>query len=363
MTLRLDVQWEEAEEVSSPELAATWARFIIFVGGDCLTVIEDTLASGYRNSIDVSVYPLAEWVADNWWFLTTPQAGRGAESAGISMPSNRALNEKRSRYSLASAGDGFPWPSLMLLPETGSYLLAQSVHRDRLQRVRFIMSGQYIVDFQETVYTLERFVDSVVRRLEDHGVEHTRLQVEWLAIQATPEGERDFCHAAAALGVDPYSANDQLADQILQASERVQDQQLLLDLLAGVGVSQLASGIEWLSSGLRALNARAPGAPSAQLIHLTETVGAQLAGTHHDLVANVPWETGYIRGRRTRDELSLDPTMRFDLSPYVSLLNIDLQSPGLVEGLARTGDVAPVTVTSRRRSGQSKRFVQARVLS
>jgi hypothetical protein len=64
MTIGFDVniEWLEAPGVTTPELAATWARYEIWVGDRCITQVE--AADGtFRRSVYGSIYPLAQWVA------------------------------------------------------------------------------------------------------------------------------------------------------------------------------------------------------------------------------------------------------------------------------------------------------------
>src|SRR6266702_5999609 len=67
--LNLRWEWEPAPAVRAAELRATLARLEISVGPDCITLVEDRESQSSRRSIYCSLYPIAEWVAFNWWFL------------------------------------------------------------------------------------------------------------------------------------------------------------------------------------------------------------------------------------------------------------------------------------------------------
>ncbi len=60
----------------------TWARLEIHIGGECVALVEDQESRSSRRAIYCPLYPLAEWVAYNWWFLRAdsrprdPQADR-----------------------------------------------------------------------------------------------------------------------------------------------------------------------------------------------------------------------------------------------------------------------------------------------
>ncbi len=67
--LQLLVDWEPAEGITAPELAATWCRLEVRVAGRVVSAVEDERTSSMRRAIFTSAYPLAEWIAENWWLL------------------------------------------------------------------------------------------------------------------------------------------------------------------------------------------------------------------------------------------------------------------------------------------------------
>jgi hypothetical protein len=209
--LAFEFQWQAADQVRTPELGATWARFRMMVGEDCLTVVQDTETREYRDWLDVSVYPLAEWVAFNWWFLVTPGNPSllpNPAGMGLGEASQTPAREPADRFSLGSAGSGFPWPNLTLIPEQTCYLASLSPRPGGLDRVVFRGSGDFVLDRDETIRALATLVDATCRRLDDKGVTGTPLQTEWSAISNLDPDERDFCAAAATVGLDPFDMED-----------------------------------------------------------------------------------------------------------------------------------------------------------
>ncbi len=76
--LRFRFDWEPViEAVRAPELRSTWARLEAWVGDTCITLVEDVSTGSIRRSISVPLYPLAEWMAFNWWSI----AADGRESS------------------------------------------------------------------------------------------------------------------------------------------------------------------------------------------------------------------------------------------------------------------------------------------
>ena len=57
----------------APELRATWASLRIRAGKTAITRVFDGRSRTVREEIFVPIYPLAEWLATNWWFLIPVQ--------------------------------------------------------------------------------------------------------------------------------------------------------------------------------------------------------------------------------------------------------------------------------------------------
>ena len=90
--LKITWEWEPAESVRTPEHRATWARIEIKVGSELVTLVEDRGSGSSRRSIYCPLYPLAEWVAYNWWFLQcrhkaihVPRTGRCPGDTGLAV--------------------------------------------------------------------------------------------------------------------------------------------------------------------------------------------------------------------------------------------------------------------------------------
>lgn len=226
--LSFDVEWMEAERINGPELAATWARLRIRAGSSTVTLVVDEKAGTVRDHLHVSVYPLAEWLAANWWFLT----------AEAETPINRDNAGFRRRHSLAANREGYAYPDLHVFPCGGLTCLVWRGGASPWAKTRFSETGELMIPSAEFRAVCGGFVDSVIARLDRSGIEETFLQQEWTAVQAADEDEAAFCRAAARLGWDPYAIDDAkrrevlaLADcsssptgrQVAHAAERVSD--------------------------------------------------------------------------------------------------------------------------------------------
>ena len=68
-SLSFEIDWVDAEGICGPELSTTWASLRIRAGNSTLTRVLDSRAKTVRDFVYVPLYPLAEWLASNWWFL------------------------------------------------------------------------------------------------------------------------------------------------------------------------------------------------------------------------------------------------------------------------------------------------------
>jgi len=366
--IRFEYQWETAERARPPEHAATWARLRLFVDSDCLTVVEERSSQDLRNWIDVSLYPLAEWLAFSWWFVTSPSK----QSLGGLLPVEYSLAPEamasrvrlnRERFNFTSAADGFPWPDLTLMPQSGHYLVSQHDADPAHQRLRFVRNGLYVLDPERTIFTMSAFIDAVVRRLDDKGIEGTRLQTEWQVIQETDAEEEEFCKAAAVLGADPYQVTSETESALLAASRAVSDPVLLLDLLNATDEAHLHQALGWIESSLRAAEEVGDAVSNEIVRDICDYVrGRPQRPFSATLTAGTPWVTGYSRARMVRKSLDIQPAAPIDMSHIVGSQRIQNSAPGILEALAR-GAQSPLVVLPAYRTPQSERFLQARALS
>lgn len=194
-----------------PELRATWARLRIEVNREPVTLLVDRDNRSVREAVDLPLYPLAEWIATNWWFLI----------AEVETPGKTPSEEYGRRHNLRFAQEGYALPDLSIRPLGQRVQLEWSPAARRRQRVDFVSQGSAVIDIDEFRNALQEFVTAVVRRLEDLQVHHTLLAQEWTAVsQAEPE-EAAFCHAAASLGLHPYAVSDDQVAAILRVAEQL----------------------------------------------------------------------------------------------------------------------------------------------
>ena len=211
--LHFEFDWVDSEGVRGPELAATLASLKIVAGGSVVTRILDERDKTVRDFVYVPLYPLAEWLALNWWFL-------GNEFPD---PERQQDSEFRRRHSLGAGREGYAFPNLEIVSSGARTRLTWERDAPHWTRVEFLDQGQAWVDRSAFRHACADLIGAVIRRLVSRSIEDTLLQEEWAAIQAT-EGdleELSFCEAAGRLGWDPYDLDDGRRDDLLRlAGER-----------------------------------------------------------------------------------------------------------------------------------------------
>jgi Zn-dependent peptidase ImmA (M78 family) len=359
--LSFEWEWLSAAEVKASELRATWAHLRISAGADCVTLVEDKESGSSRRSIFTSLYPLAEWVAYNWWFLradTRPATALSRLPARYDALWSGYGEKYRARHGLRGVGDGFLWPDLFIMAEGETARIIWNADKaiPEGRPVRFLTSGNISVDAGMLMQQLANFVESVIDRLCEQGVSDTPLATEWANIQSADLDETDFCLAAARLGLDPYSDALKYSDDILRTSEQLSDSDLLGDFLDVVDPDKIAATLSWVSATkdeIDALTSR----PSGEVAELRSS-----ARPSPEWNGLRPWELGWAQARLVRNSMNLDQDRAFDIERLVTDVTRPTNSLGIhALGQLKEGG-SPLLVVSRRQPDASKRFVLARAL-
>jgi hypothetical protein len=359
--LEFRFDWEPAEPVRSPELRATWARLEIWVGSECITQVEDVASESVRRSIYGSLYPLAEWIAYNWWFLRTHSRPASLQPRLWSQTVLRGPGSQLYRWlehhNLRAAGEGFSWPDLTILPEGRHTRLVwhadegSTAHRP----VRFIRSGETWIERDELEGSLARPVDAVITRLSEEGVRESALTKEWQHLRQSDPEEVEFCLAAARLGLDPFSEALEVQDAIERAAARLSGE-LLDDFLDAVAPTRIDAGLEWTVGAIQHIEHSQLGDGSLASLR------AGVAGAAIEL-DDRPWRAGWDQAKRVRRILQLTPEAPFDFDDLMRLRSSDSHDQGLQAVGGPSRERAGLLVLGQPSTGrQSRRFIQARAL-
>jgi hypothetical protein len=345
--LEITYDWLDFDGHDEPAIERTFATLRIVADGQCVTRVLDKRARTTLEHVVVPLYPVAEWIAANWWTLLEE----------CHVPEREASHaDYLRRHALRTASEGYALPDLRVIPEGDWARLKWLPRRTQHQTVDFLEGGEAHLPAAELHQALADLVNSVSARLDASGTTDTWLQREWKAIQSAEPEEREFCSAAAWLGLDPYEVDDATADLVLamwrQAPPGVRE-----DIFRASSGERLAESVNWVEVGIAAIQSALQ--DGRDWSALRKRVGPLPVG-------DVPWRQGYLMaqdlrarlGLHDRVPLSLDELLRAPF-PVIAANRPPVAS---LDGLFGCSPAqAPCCYTAKRRP-ESQRFVCARGL-
>lgn len=282
--LSLFTEWNDAPGVKDPVLAATWARLEIKDQSSLDPRWPSRVIRSTANSLDRGVYgslfPLAEWIVENWWFLLHESCRVPEFTSGRRLASDPAQRAWAQRHNLLAARDGGALPDLTIYRD-GNIVALKWVpdpeHDDRTRPVRFIEQGHIMADPSDAERSLHQFVEAVLDRLVGISDAATqRFRVNWKAVCESRQNESELCSWSASLGLDPYDENG-LTDELIEVMQlRLSGLQpeIQHDLVDAATGSSLKSELDWLDQALAHVSIGA--GPSDEAPSIQPTTAHQL---------------------------------------------------------------------------------------
>lgn len=346
--LSLDFEWLDPLGARGAELRSTWARLAVNVAGRYPTRMVDEGARTVRDSIYVPLYPVAEWLAANWWrMLFEMESSERAKDPSYD-----------SRHNLRSAREGYSLPALSFHSVGDFMQLRWNAEVLIHHGVEFLESGSAYLKQSDVHRSLSAFVTSVVARLDQSDVRDTFLQQEWAAINSIGQEEADFCIAAATLGIDPFDVDDAVASALLDVAAVIPSS-VRREFLAVASQGDLRRDTSNVAAGIE--TARRNRADVGALRELRDAV------TTPPLNGGPPWQQGYSAARHLRADLHIgnEPLRTFGdvagalrIEPAVlSAAVIDQPGPTRAyEAIVATNEKAGPAFAVSRRSERAVRF-------
>ncbi len=213
--LCINAKWM-ASTSGEPEVMATAAWVEIHVDSMVLTRNQDVWAETVRDSVLVSAYPLAMWFASSWWRLNHEP-----------LPTQQPGHDWRMAHELGAANHGFVWPRTIFIPDGEAIHVWAGASMTPDQSVQYLQALEVpkmitLTGFQQSV---ERFIHSVLARLDAKGLAGSNLAQLWALVQedsADPEGLRRR-KLEAELGFDPEECPEQALNAALLWESQVGD--------------------------------------------------------------------------------------------------------------------------------------------
>lgn len=295
--LRFDVEWHDGTGIKGPELAATFAALRMATAGSVLTQVNDHRARTLRETVHVPLYPLAEWLASNWWFLAYEAQNR----------INSADPAWAHRHCLVSGAEGYALPDVRFSAAGQHIRIDWKSRAPEQSTLEFRNSGSAVVDRDEFLRDCSELIETVAHRLTAFDITSTYLQAEWATIGSTDADELAFCATAAGLGRDPYDVDDETEHLILRVGEMLGNlREEALPAIDGASPLEACSALQ---------DAMAAARPNE--VHLSPQllrVGGQRGGGMR------PWSEGYELARRLRHSLGMNGELIADTATLAQAL-------------------------------------------
>ena len=348
--LSIRLQWESALH-GDPEVRDTSALLAIEVGGRVMTTNEDDWSRTIRDDVRLSAYPLALWLAGNWWRLRYEP---------LPLPVSRPSHSWRMAHEMAAAGHGFVWPRMLFASDGEStHVWSVSTSRSALAPVGYLANAHELIPVSAFERGTDAFVRSVLARLDAMGHRGTDLHGLWLEL--AEERADAALHAGrrleAMLGFDP----DACPEPLLERFER---------LGHDIGAAALEE-IAPLCAGTR------PDEALDRIVELSTAAGIdgriELGGAG-DVVREPAsprpaWDLGHEAARALRRQLGLDgqPVEDRRLADLLGADPATAFDPALANraplGLAVRGAArGSLRIIPRKRNRPGRRFELARFL-
>lgn len=201
----------------APEYFHTMAELALHIGNVNVMQNEDIWSRTIRESVLVSAYPLALWLASSWWRLNwEPLPRRGV----------RPTLDWRVAHELGAANHGFVWPQILFASDSEvMQVWAVATSANDNQSVRYlngldVPASIPIEDFQHGV---EDLIISVLNRLDATDCPGTDLWNLWQVIQedrANLESAK-YRRLEAEMGYDPDECPEELIEKALAFEQRM----------------------------------------------------------------------------------------------------------------------------------------------
>ena len=193
---------ERATDVGSEEERETFGLLAITANDKLLTEGMDTECREVRDGPYVSGYPVAEWLAWNWWRIRWELGGRPPSSA------EEAARSWNFAHRMSSIGEGYTWPNVTIHSDGFLSILRSEPSRNPDAALfRYYGAERQTIPVGSLEAAVDGFVGDVLARIDGHDTNLHRLWGELRAEREDAEVTR-FRRLEARLGCDPDEADE-----------------------------------------------------------------------------------------------------------------------------------------------------------
>ncbi len=336
-----------AAQSGDPEIAATAGLLHISVDQISLTQSQDAWSRTVRDSVFVSAYPLASWLASSWWRL-------GHEP----LPHQQPGHDWRMAHELGAANHGYVWPRVVFIPDGEAVQVWAAPAASPEQSVQYVqgLDAPRAIPLKAFQQSVHRFIDSVLSRLSAREVADSGLSQLWRFVQddlADP-GACSRRKLEAELGFDPEECPPDVLTAALRWKSEVGD----------VALSELAPAMS--SSG------HSPDLTTLSQLAQADGIFGTPSVTSNDvdhLTQGAPWERAVHDARALRRAIGqvTGPMPSHVLHDLLGLSTVSLLDRPFAAGRSPVAVAMPVgpsglKFVARRRNAVGQRFELARFL-
>ena len=346
MSMAFRIEWEDSRN-DTPEVCRTSGALRIVANGHSLTRNENDWSQSVNQSVRLSAYPLALWLASSWWRLRW-------EPFPLD---NKASTSWRMAHEMAAAGYGYLWPQLVFYCDGVriNYCSIASAAGSE-QPIRYLINEQASVGIGELERAVDTFVDLVIERLDALGIAN-ELKGLWAEVceERADPASAHYRKLEAILGFEPDEADAPLVERFVTLGEQI----------GKTAIAEIAATCSVSNPGGRLDQIEAYAAAQGTRVFYTSP---QLSDPMIRRAADPPWQRGYALAREVRswmglkgDSLSNDKLASLAQVPGDALFEryqVEEKQPlGLV---VRDSDAAAKVVLSKRNK-PGRRFEFARL--
>ncbi len=202
----------EALASGTEEERATFGLFAMTANDRLLTEGVDLDRGELRRGSYISGYPLAEWLAWNWWRIRWEfQHPRPSDTD--------AVRRWNFAHRMPAAGEGYVWPDVTISSDgLQSFLASRQSPNPQAVLFRYLGApGRQAVPATDLETAIDEFVGQILSRLQEQGLCDTNLHRIWNDLKLEredPELTR-FRRLEAQLGYDPDEADEEAINRRL----------------------------------------------------------------------------------------------------------------------------------------------------
>lgn len=267
-----------------PEIRQTMAQLTLRAGGVLLTQNEDIWSRTVRDSVLVSAYPLAMWLATSWWRLLHEP-----------LPLVNSLSiDWRMAHEPGAAGAGFVWPKMAFASDQQHmHIWAVPSNAQGQQSVRYLngLPSSVTVTLSEFTDQATSFIAGVLARLAAVNIQHSDLAGLWQEVtQERFDPEASLVRRLEAeMGYDP----DECPEAILQQARA---------LAKKMGEATLS---EILPIDGKAVSATPLANIQAMMLEEGLIGKFDIPKIHNSRKGTMPWQRAVADARALREEIGI----------------------------------------------------------